>query len=317
VRQQHERDDDLRRLRRHRDDPLQEQVRGDPEDRARAQHRLAERHGRQQDHERRVRHQRPRPAPAPLPGKRRELGRDAQRLRTLTTGRRDPAQVHDVHADQYRRVEQRQPACHHRPRRPPGGDRQDRQLDPVRGRQLQWPEVQPPPATGEQHDDRRHRDGEPEQQAAGSRQVRGDVLRVPEKGEVHLDEVLRQDGDERHDGDHQPVGDVDLRRLAGPGEQEGSRHDGRAVRNELQRVVDRPAAEPDQQAGGRPGRRDGEGPLPGLMRGQQRVPPPPARTTAPSARRSAVRAARRAPASRWSATIPLEPPAPAPRAGSW
>ena len=61
------------------------------------------------------------------------------------------------------------------------------------------------PATGEhQRGDRRHPDGEAQEQPGASRETRRDELDVGREGEVDLDHVLRQDRDERHAGHGDP-----------------------------------------------------------------------------------------------------------------
>ncbi len=80
--------------------------------------------------------------------------------------------------------------------------------------------------------------------------------------EVDLDDVLGEDRDERDQGHHEPVAEVDLRRLARPREQEGGRDDGGAVDEELQRIGRPPAGQPHQEPGRGAGRGAGQRPLP-------------------------------------------------------
>jgi hypothetical protein len=65
---------------------------------------------------------------------------------------------------------------------------------------------------------------------------------------VQLDDVLRQDRDERHDRDHDAVADVELGGLRRPGEHKRRRDDRGAVGDDLQRVRRDAAGEPHQQA---------------------------------------------------------------------
>ena len=133
--QQDEGDDQLGRLGGDRDDPLQQEVGLDADERAGAEDRVTERHRGEEDRRRREEHETAHPLLALRRGQRRELRRDADDRWRVTADRRDPADVQHVQGDEDRRVEQGQLAADHAPDRPDAPEPEDRELETVRLRE--------------------------------------------------------------------------------------------------------------------------------------------------------------------------------------
>jgi len=112
-----------------------------------------------------------------------------------------------------------------------------------------------PPGCG-QRQQRDQGPAQPEQQPVGAGHVRrgvGDVGRVVPGGEgvEQVHRVLGQHGDQRQNGDRQPAGDVDLRGLRRPGQQETRRHHRGAVDHQLHHRIGGQPAGPQHDRGHR------------------------------------------------------------------
>ena len=167
-------------------------------------------------------------------------------------------------------------------------------------------------AAADEHDrgDRGHPDREAQEQARAAGEAGRHELDLAAEGEVDLDHVLRQDGDERDARHRDPRRDVDLGGLGGRGEHEGRGHHRAAEddHGERRRKVD--PAQPHQHPGQRARRHHRQPALPDRQRGQRgSVPPTVGRwrcarppRPGPGARppRSATRAPARSPG--WSET---------------
>ena len=127
---------------------------------------------------------------------------------------------------------------------------------------IEFDRVAAPPEP-QRHDDRRP--AKTDQQAIRTRHVRGRerrVLRLGARlvGEIKVDRVFRQHGDECQEGERQGLRDVDLARFGGPREQEGRAEDRGAGRDGVDDVARMPAeaehAEPLQREQGHEGDED-------------------------------------------------------------
>src|SRR6266550_5065372 len=152
--------------------------------------------------------------------------------------------------------------------RPQGGESENRELEAVRLIEPDRPQRRGPPASRQERNCSGHRHAEAEQQATGACQVGRDVLRATGECEVELDGELRQDGDEGNGRNDQAAGEVDLGRLARPGEDEGSGYDRGAVDHHLDRRRRGPSIDPHHEPGRGEGGRDRQSHLPGRESGQ-------------------------------------------------
>ena len=258
-------DEQLRRLRRQRRDPLHQQELAHAERLARGHQRLGEPLGEQQDHRGREHRDPDRPrSGVGIVVERPEVPRRSDEVRLLGGCARDADRVRDEDADQDRRVDQRDrspsaAASASRSSRPPGS----RSRSSARGRGARPPIdrsasftsrprffrrkyamkttiVQPdadqqPVRAGHVRERERAR----RLRAAVDRQARRARLRerlAALRREHEVDRVLGQHRDQREDRDREPGGDVELRDLGGPRQHERGAHDREAEQERLERM---------------------------------------------------------------------------------
>ena len=223
---QHRRDQQLRRFRRDRRQPLHEEELVDPQ-LPPALHQRRGEGARRREHERRGAEHQPdhRGAPRP-PGQIADAFRDADELGRLLLSSRCPPQVREEDAQQHHRVVPGDAAREGDDERVDAGGAEEPQLHPAplpqddAGRAL--------PAAPRTEDEEQDHEGpsQPEQEPVAARHVGGGVMGVlgsvaSAPGEEQVDGVLGKDGDDGEDGRGQAARDVMVRCLRGPDEQEG------------------------------------------------------------------------------------------------
>ncbi len=211
-------------------------------------------------------------------------------MRLLCRRAGDPDRVGDEDPDQHDRVDQRDRVLQRQGQGVDGRDREERDLDPVRTleadlgsrlllqgaplrggeRSRRLPGTETADLVPGQEDD--HRPPDPDQQPVGAGHVRererargrvgvaagrgargAELLHgVPRlRGEHEIDRVLGQHRDEGEHRDREAGGDVQLRDLRGPGEEERGPHDRHPEQERLERVGQRRVGEPQDDGGDR------------------------------------------------------------------
>ena len=213
-----------------------------------AEHGVAERHRGEQDHERGVRHQPADPAAPLLARQRRELRGDAQRLGASPPARGRAPEVEDVQADQHGGVDQRQLARRRRSAATRPRRRRGSRARRGAARELERPDrVGPPARAGRSATAAGIATAKPSSRRLAPVRFAVTYSAWPMNAKWTSTMYSGRIATNATSGHDEPVGDVDLRRLARPREHEGGRDDGARRRRRAAADRDGPAAEPHQQ----------------------------------------------------------------------